>query len=80
MGEKDGKPWKFRNLIKVEIAGKTVELHQDKDLPLNRHKLAGGFVPTTELYVRNVEEAELPEIKEWLEGFANCCPLRANLA
>lgn len=63
MGEKDGKPWRFRNLIKVQIAGKTVELHQDKDLPLNRHKLAGGFVSTTKLYVRNVEEAELSQVQ-----------------
>ena len=63
-GTKDGKPWRFRNLVRLKAGGFELELHQKTDLPSNRYDLHGQWVFTTELFVRNVRAEDVSKLRE----------------
>ncbi len=71
-GTKDGRPWRFRNLIRLNVEGFELELHQDTSLPPNRSKLKGHWVHTTDLYVRNVDSHNLQQLNVVID---NVCDL-----
>lgn len=62
-GTKDGKPWNFRSLIRINAGGFAMELHQNTGLPANLASLSGQCVQTTDLIVRDVAEADVPRIQ-----------------
>src|SRR5712691_8214445 len=69
---KNGQPWKLRNLIRLNAGGFELELHQNPDLPTNLSDLVGQQICTTELFVRNVEEADVSTLRNVID---NVCEL-----
>jgi hypothetical protein len=69
---KDGKPWRFRNLIRLHAAGFEIELHQNTSLPSNRYELHGKTIFTTELFVRNVATEDVSGLRQVI---AHVCEL-----
>lgn len=69
---KNGNPWKARNLIRLNAGGFELQLHQDPNLPTNLSDLVGQQIWTTEFFVRNVEEADVPNLRKVIE---NVCEL-----
>ena len=63
-GNKNGKAGKYPNLIRINIDGFVLELHQDNKLPSNLSELRGGQICTTELYVRGVDKEDLNRLQE----------------
>lgn len=61
---KNGSPRQVRNLIRLHAAGFELELHQDPNLPVNHSDLAGQFVNTTDLYVRDVVKEDVSRVQE----------------
>jgi hypothetical protein len=61
---RDGKQWTIRNLMHISVGGFDLELHQAAPLPANLFTLAGSCIHTTDLFVRDVTEEELPGLRE----------------
>jgi len=66
---KDGKPWRFRNLTRLNVAGFGLELHLRTDLPANLFDLVGQCIHTTNLFVRNVGPGDVPRLRKVI-GYA----------
>lgn len=56
-----------RTRLALDAGGFVFELHQDPNLPLNRGKLRNIACDTTEVWVRNVGQAERPAVRATLD-------------
>lgn len=57
---------KIRNLVRLKIGQVEFELHQRPGMTSNFGRLKGGFVETTDVFVRQVEEADVSKTLETL--------------
>jgi len=57
---------KVRNLVRLKISQVEFELHQRPGMTSNFGRLKGGCFETTDVFVRQVEEADIPTILETL--------------
>lgn len=57
---------KVRNLVRLKVGQVEFELHQRPGMTSNFGRLKGGCCETTDVFVRQVEEADVPKILETL--------------